>query len=488
MHTTVQVVGQAIKNAAEYAPIRNHAAAVATLAPPKDYLAQLNLIYDDFLRRWRYVRDPAHKEMVTYTPEAVWRYVLAGDGVGVGLGKGAGDCDCATVAIGAELLSTGFPVRLCTTASPRDQFGQLYSHIFPQAFIQNLGWITVDPVLHPRQGFGALAPHSRIAYWDLDGHLLKKSNKMMGEDGGNSMLHGQSEYEYPSLNSYMGFGEVDLDGEPDDWETVGLEGWGCYSGYMGIINAPPIEVEVDDIPDAYGNPTGIARTPMIEVAPHDMQYMQIYGRPYQGMLGLGDDGTVYKYESNSGMLGGFFRKLFHKVGRGIRKVGKRIAGGLKKVIRKLPGGKLILKFAGKIHKVAMKLVRPLIKFVGKYASKLAPVAALIPGFGPAVAAGLYTAGKVANLMKSHGIELAGKKGKTRTLVSKDPRDMKRFQAELKREAEDYQQEGGGRRPPKHRRRRPSRRPGPPPGQRADLRQAAREQHAGRRMLHGLGLI
>lgn len=180
---TIKIIGQAIRKAAEYLPIRNHAAAVATTAGPKDYLGQLNAIYNDFIHRWRYVRDPIHKELVTTSPAAAAKYTLALDGVGVGMGKGAGDCDCVTVALGAELVSTGFPVRIATTAGPGSPPGQLFGHVFPQAHVPNIGWITVDPVLHPNRRAFATAPHSRIAFWSLNGDLLGYKGNVRGLNG-----------------------------------------------------------------------------------------------------------------------------------------------------------------------------------------------------------------------------------------------------------------------------------------------------------------
>lgn len=172
MRETLRRIGTAIRNASVYPPIRNHAAAIASLAPPKDFIRQLMFVYGDFIRRWRYVKDPVSRELVTNSPQAIWRLTMAGDGVGVGLGKGAGDCDCATVALGAQLESIGFKTRLATTAPPTHGPGSLFSHVFIQAFVPKLGWITVDPVLHPKQPFGATAQNSRIAYWDLDGNLI----------------------------------------------------------------------------------------------------------------------------------------------------------------------------------------------------------------------------------------------------------------------------------------------------------------------------
>src|SRR4030042_1573811 len=214
---TLRIIGRAIVRAAEYLPIRNHAAAVATTAKPKDYLGQLNAIYDDFISRWRYVRDPAHKELVTASPEAVAQYMLALDGIGVGLGKGAGDCDCATIAIGAGLLATGFPVRIATTADPRAPAGNMFGHVFPQAMVPGLGWVTVDPVLHPHRKAFAIAPHSRIAFWDLSGRLLGYSGNVQGSLG-NPFINGEN-----AMN-YGAYGQVGLP------ETQ----WQDLSGFLGL--------------------------------------------------------------------------------------------------------------------------------------------------------------------------------------------------------------------------------------------------------------
>ena len=357
--------------------------------------------------------------------------MLALDGIGVGLGKGAGDCDCVTVALGAELVATGFPVRIATTAGPRHPPGNLFGHVFPQAHVPGLGWITVDPVLHPHRKAFATAPHSRIAFWNLDGQLLGYNGNVRGLNGLEERtkdMYGQTgfglpETQWEDLSGFLGLEESDR--VPDNWETVGLKGFGYLASQMGIIsgdtmNLPPVEVMTDA--------QGIARTPMLELAPEDYQYVQNTGGVYDGMLALGDDGTVYQYDGSLGR--GFFRRLFRRIKKGVKKIAKRIRKGIRKVISKLPGGKWILKIADKIHKVAMKLVRPLMKFVGKYAAKLAPIAALIPGYGPAIAAGLKVAGKVANLMNKWDVKLAGKKGKARTVVSKKASNIKGLQRDL----------------------------------------------------------
>lgn len=437
MRGTVRVIGQAILEGAEYLPIRNYAAALATTAPPKDYLGQLNAVYDNFVKKWRYVKDPAHKELVTRSPEASFRLVMAGDGVGVGLGRGAGDCDCATIAIGSQLQSIGFPVRIATTADPKALSGPMFGHVFAQAFVPKIGWITVDPVLHPFRPFGATAPHSRVAFWGLDGRLLGYNGNVSGLSG--SDFEGSEEMQpFRPWTDYSGFyGIGDDDGyDPQDWETVGLSNWGYLSPQMGMINGDQIpQIMAEVTPDEFG----LARTPMIELSPEDYQHMRVMRRPYDGMLGLGDDGDVYQYDGFAGL----FKRLRRWAKKKVQKVRKRIRSGLRKVLKKLPGGKYLLKIAGKIRKVAMKIVKPLAKFVGKYAAKLAPIAALIPGYGPAIAAGLHTAGKIAGLMNKWGVKVVGKSG-VRDIFSPKKANIKGLQRDLAEAAKKLKHRRGAR--------------------------------------------
>lgn len=431
MKATIREIGRAIRRASVYPPIRNHAAMVAARAAPKDFMGQLNALYDDFIHRWRYVRDPVSKELVTAGPEAVWKLVIAGDGVGMGEGLGAGDCDCATVAMGAMLEATGFPVRIATTADRFAGPGPLFGHVFIQAHVPNRGWVTLDPVLHPRKKFGAITNYSRIGLWDLDGRLYRASGNVRGLHGDNML--GQ---DMPGVDQWqdVGFGYAgdEFEGPPDDWSTVGPMGFGAYVGNMGIIDGQAlagIGVEVEE--DNWNGVQG-ARTPMLEIKPDDYLYMSFVGQPYHGMEAMGDDGELYAYDGSLGR--GFFRRMFRKVRKAIHKVRSKIKGAIKKVLKKSRFGRLLLKVGGKIKKIAMKIVRPLVKFVGKWASKLAPIAALIPGWGTAIAAGLAAAGKVAKLMQKFGVVTKGVKGAVRGLKLANPKQLPAFQAALKTEA------------------------------------------------------
>lgn len=436
---SLREIGRAIRRASVYPPIRNLAAKIAARARPKDFLGQLEHLYSDFLGRWRYVRDPVSRELITASPEAVYRLVLAGDGVGMGEGVGAGDCDCATVAMGAMLEATGFPIRIATTADRSAPAGPLFGHVFIQAHVPKKGWVTMDPVLHPKKTFGQIANYSRIAYWDLDGRLVRARGNVRGYLGEEDMSYsygGPYSTQLPSVDQWqpVGFaGGYEEEGPPDDWSTVGPMGFGAYVGALGMIDGAAlagIGVEVDE--EDWGEGGYGARTPMLELAPDDYLYMSFVGQPYHGMYALGDDGELYEYDGTLGR--GFFRKLFRKVRKGIKKVGRRIKRGIKKVLKKSKFGRALLRIGGKIKKIAMKIVRPLVKFVGKWASKLAPIAAMIPGYGTAIAAGLAAAGKVAKLMQKYGVRTKGKKGKVRGLKMKNPRKLPRFQRALKKEA------------------------------------------------------
>lgn len=431
MAETIRIIGRAIRAGSRHLPTRNLAAAMATQAAPKDYLGQAQSIYNGFLKRWRYVKDPLTRELVTASPDASFKLVMGGDGVGVGFGKGAGDCDCATVALGSLYESVGFPVRIATIAKPTAPPGKLMDHVYPEVKVPKLGWVTADPVIYPKGGFGDIPPASRKVVYTLEGNVVEYGGNLAGNGLTRSKPMIPQVWERPGMRTYSGLGADDGgdysagffgaegDGIPlQPWESVGLAGFGYLSNQMGTMGAGNIPVEVG--PDQTMFYEGLARTPMIELAPPDYAYMANNRQGYDGMMGLGDDGEPYVYDG----LGGFFKRLFKKVKRGfkkikrgvkkvikkvrggirkvvkkgfsvVRKIGKRIRKGIRSVVKRLPGGKALIKIAGKIRKVAMKVVRPVSKVVGKWAGKLAPIARFIPGYGPAISAGLRVAGRVA---------------------------------------------------------------------------------------------
>lgn len=455
MRTTIKLIGAAIRDGKGYLPIRNYAASLATRAKPKDYLGQVKEVYNDFLKRWRYVRDPNGLETVARSPKALHQLVMGFNG-GVGQGLGAGDCDDAAAAMGALLESVGFPVRLTTTAPPGAR-GRLFSHVFVQTKIPGRpGWLTVDPVGYPRHQLGWIQPHSRIAFWDLRGNLLgargvDERTLTMGrlndsETEGDEMLGDEfAQHDWRDFG-FAGSEYIEDTGAPLPWDQVALKNFGSAIDMLGYIpNANHLAIEVDE--DNEIDESGRVRTPMLELSADDYRYMEAVHFPYDGMMALGDDGAVYEYDG----LAGFFKKLFKKAKRAVKKASRRVKKAVKSVharvrktirsvLKKTKFGRWIIKIGDKIRSIAMKIVRPLMKMVGKWAGKLAPIAAMIPGYGTAVAGALVAAGKIAKVMQKfdaklvQGLTKKGKKSKVRRLKLKNAKKLGKMKKALVKEA------------------------------------------------------
>jgi hypothetical protein len=233
-----------------------------------------------------------------------------------------------------------------------------------------------------------------------------------------------------------GYGEGTQIEDPDDWRLYGLRNYGAFAEQMGILSTEGLGGIAVEAPQELLDGQLVARTPLLELEPGDYEWMKVMKRPYDGMAALGDDGSIYEYDD----LNGFFSRIW----KGAKKIGRRIKRGIKKIIKKIPGGKYLIRLGKKVWKIAKKYVKPLLKYVGKYAKYVAPVAAFIPGFGPAVAAGLYTAGKVAKIMSKVGAVY--KKGKKLSKIAfPSGKKAKKFKKLLKQAArkESRRQDRGG---------------------------------------------
>lgn len=407
---TIQLIGEGIKNGSTYFPLRNYAAGLATTAAPKDYLGQVAAIYNDFVKRWRYVNDPHGVEAVVTSGDAILSQVLGAD-ARPGQ-RGYGDCDDAAVAMGSLLMAIGRPVQIVTTAPPN--YPGLFGHVFVRAFVPRRGWITVDPVLYPKQPLGACAKNKRLAIWDLNGNLLaakgrfpKTFSRMSGEEGQETMEN------FPDYG-LANYGLAGTDSaEPIDWSRTVIKDFGCYSNSLGMVSDASGYLMEYDEDDVIPNSNGLVVTKALELAPNEYQYFQANGNFRPGTVALSDDGDVYAWEPTPVGLG-FFRKIFRRAKKRIKKFAKRaikMVGGIsKKLVKALPGGKYLLKIYGKVKKIAKKIVKPLAKYLGPLAKKLAPIAALIPGYGPAIAAGLYKTGQIAKVISKAGVAISKKTG------------------------------------------------------------------------------
>jgi hypothetical protein len=443
LKTTIRLIGKAIRDGSIFLPIRHLAGRAAATAPPKDYNAQIKAIYHAITQDWwRYTFDPKGAEVLTVGPQQIYEITL---GKGAPNHQGYGDCDDVAIASGALLASIGFDVRIATTVKPGSPY--IFDHVFVFVKATRDGhWICFDPVLYPKAGCGDITKFKRIALWSLDGKLIAKRGpfpqrfdavmSLYGSDQPNndlSFLTGAEGtqtmrnpncpnfYNFPDYSDSMGFfGEADnvpqsavprlvKDDIIPDFARHGIVGFGAYGGIMGSMTGaqtPQIMAEYDES-DTIGN-TGYVRTKHFELAPDDYQFVKINGIPPMGALALADDGEVYQWESNPEGIGGFFKKLFRKakkkIGGAIRRVAKGAKKLVKKFVKRLPMGKLLWRIGSKIHATAMKLVKPLLKIVGPIAKKIAPIAALIPGIGPAVAAGLMITGKVYDVANKFGVK------------------------------------------------------------------------------------
>lgn len=422
LRKTIKLIALGINEGSAYLPLRNHVAQIAAQSAPKDYFDQARRVYQDFVKRWRYVPDPLGFETVCIAGPTIWAQIWGADYNG----RGWGDCDDATVGMGAALAAIGRPVRIVTIAGPKT--ANLLAHVYLETQIPGAGWIAVDPVGFPRHAFGWRPPARRVARWDLAGRPISRSGKwpknsaplFAAENGQGEKM----EFRDYGLET-VGMAGID---EPLDWSKFAVKEFGAYSPMLGLIgDASSVMMAVE--PDDYVS-GDLVVTKMMELSPDDYRHAAIYGAPRIGCVALADDGEVYQYQHVEG-LGGFFKRLFKKIKKGVKKVASKIRSVARKLIKKLPGGKYLLKIAGKIRAIAKKLVRPLMKFVGKYAAKLAPIAALIPGYGPAIAGALYMAGKIAKIATKVGVV----RDKVGRLIFKSPKHAAVFKAELKKAAQ-----------------------------------------------------
>lgn len=266
--------------------------------------------------------------------------------------------------------------------------------------------------------------------------------------------------------------------ELSPWDQFVFSGFGKYYGSLGAILDPGIDIEMhpdDDLGD------GTFRTPMLELSPFDYEYVKTVGFGYPGMMAVSDLGAVYEYVSDA--LGGWFKRIAKGVKSLGKKVGKKIGKGIKKgakagfklarskvksklksltkgpfaatmdkwkgriklgrkLLSKTKWGRAVVKIGDKVLKTGMKIVKPLAKHVGKWAPRLAPVAALIPGVGPAISSAMLAAGQVANAINKYGAYIedvivvdqkTGKKKKVKKLKV-DPKKRGALVAMLKTQA------------------------------------------------------
>ncbi len=158
--------------------IQEYAGRLAAKAEPRDYVGQLRALYDDVLRRWRYVQEPG--ERVPGTPRALLGYVLGADyNRGATCpdaehcdvlrtewqNRGFGDCDDISIVIAAGALAMGMQPSWRVATYPGG------AHVSVVVQTPTGARISVDPVGHPDHEFGwALQPENgSVRLYELGG-------------------------------------------------------------------------------------------------------------------------------------------------------------------------------------------------------------------------------------------------------------------------------------------------------------------------------
>jgi hypothetical protein len=432
--TTIKLIGKGIREGSKYLPIRHLAGRAASLAPAKDYPAQIQAIFDAITRDWwRYTFDPVGAEVLTIQPERIFDMTL---GSGKQNHSGYGDCDDIAIASGALLNSIGFHTIIATSVKPGSP--NIFDHVF--IFVKAPGmqkWLCFDPVLYPKKGLGDIVAFQRLALWSLDGKLLKKIGPFpqrfdaVMKSFGNcqpkilkSNLTGTGEdqtMQNPNYHTFVdysdnvqGFGEVPINaaGKPQlnqlpDFQVYGIAGFGMYNddmGYMTGDQIPHIMAEVDES-DTIGN-TGLVRTKHFEIDPDEYAYMVKNGVPRVGAMALGDDGDIVAWQPGYNGMGGFFKRLARRVKKRVKKVARRVGKRFRRVGRgikrfaKRIGRSKVFRLGKRVLKTAMKYVKPYLKkYGGKIMKAVAPVAAMIPGAGPFITTALVVAGRARDIAK-----------------------------------------------------------------------------------------
>lgn len=161
-------------------PFVEWARRLAAEAPPRDYVAQLEAIYNRIVEIWRYVGES--DEWIHGSPRSLIAHVIGSKYSAPGVHplrvsiadlpvgaktKGFGDCDDVSTLVAAAALGVGM------RAFWRVAKSEGSAHVSVLVVTQRGEIISVDPVGHPTQRFGWAAP-GMVEVYALDGRPVWK--------------------------------------------------------------------------------------------------------------------------------------------------------------------------------------------------------------------------------------------------------------------------------------------------------------------------
>lgn len=251
---TLRAMRKAALEAAHTWTIREFTATIATKAPPRDYLEQLRLLYDEIVTRWRYVMEPS--EFVHGTAKSLLKYVLGTkynaphqDPTRVRVStmpsvqKGWGDCDDVATLVAAVALSIGMPHVWFRVAKDGAA-----GHVSVLVKTPKGQVVSIDPVGHPDHGFGWAQPAPRIELYDVQtGKTTHTQGAPMGAIEGIAMQHPETYFIGPgntvtnaTARSHWAATDLgDIDGPRS--LTVPMREWRMFRRGIGVHGCPAVD-------------------------------------------------------------------------------------------------------------------------------------------------------------------------------------------------------------------------------------------------------
>ena len=145
---TVELIARLVRIGAKDFCVRQTAIAILRSRGirPKDYMGEINALFEWVQRNVRYTRD-IHRVELLHTARRM-------------LELRAGDCDDMTILLCAMLKSIGHPVRLALVGfNPRNK--SVFTHIYLEVFYRGW-WIPLDPTVNHPMGWAPPLVHKQI--------------------------------------------------------------------------------------------------------------------------------------------------------------------------------------------------------------------------------------------------------------------------------------------------------------------------------------
>jgi hypothetical protein len=152
---------------------------------PKDYLGEIQTLFEWVQRNIRYTKDPFQVEVLHSARRM--------------LELRAGDCDDMTILLGAMLKSIGHPVRVVLAGFDR-QRPDLFSHIYLEVNYKGR-WIPLDATMPYPVGWSPPAAHQQVFSVEKESDMIAEMNEeLRGLDG----LDQATSAEIPWLRGFVG--------------------------------------------------------------------------------------------------------------------------------------------------------------------------------------------------------------------------------------------------------------------------------------------